>query len=87
MLFSERWTYLQELLAVIHVGSPPVVIAVEPALLRGPPAIRVGRGGGDLLIGDSAGFHAQGRIALKIWSRTKTKQRNLSIKPVRSAAD
>lgn len=72
-------TYLEVLLAGIQVGGPAIVIAMEPALLRRPPFVRVGRGGTDLLISNPAGLHSQRDVALEVWGRERVKGRITSL--------
>lgn len=76
--------YLEILLAGIQVGCPAVVIAMEPALVRCPPPIRVGRRGTDLFISNPARLHSQRDIALKVWGMemVKGRVRSLYLKPL-----
>lgn len=48
---------------------------MEPALLRSPPPVGVGRGGTDLFISNPAGLHSQRDIALKVWGAEMVKDR------------
>ena len=48
---------------------------MEPALLRSPPPVGVGRRGTDLFISNPARLHSQRDIALKVWDMEMVKDR------------